>query len=304
MKRVFLAVLITAAAVILVQAGENGRRGVSITTNDDSMSDDCSQHLQVHQNDFKSLVRGEETRALPNQPLTIHAEHNGGIQLSTWDKPEFSIKLCKQVASDDDAQGRKVLDQTTLAIDGSTVSVKAPENQNDYSMGTLLLVRAPRDATLDMDVHNGGISVRRFTGTAKAEAQNGGISLKQSTGKLTVHAQNGGITIQDCGGDVDARVENGGLSLKLPERWDGKGLEAHTQNGGLVVDVPRNLASGLEVSGSEHVSIICKGDICDNGQRTWDNSHRIFHFGSGSTQIRATTVNGGIVIRDRSKDTI
>src|SRR5437016_1019675 len=220
MKRVFLAVLIAAAAVILVQAGENGRRDVSITNNDDSTSDDCSQHLQVHQSDFKSLVR------------------------------------------------------------------------------------ASRDATVDMDVHNGGISVRRFTGTAKAEARNGGISLKQSTGKLTVHAQNGGITIQDCGGDVDARVENGGLSLKLPERWEGKGLEAHTQNGGLVVDVPRNLASGLEVSGSEHVSIICKGDICDNGQRTWDNSQRIFHFGSGSTQIRATTVNGGIVIRDRSKDTI
>jgi hypothetical protein len=96
------------------------------------------------------------------------------------------------------------------------------------------------------------------------------------------------------------------LSITLPRQWDGKGLEAHAQNGGLVIRVPRNFSSGLEVSASKHVSITCKGDACDQGQRTRDNDHRMFRLGSGAPQVHATTVNGGIVIeeRERTKEAI
>lgn len=281
-------------------------KGVSVRTNDDSLSDDCSAHLQVYGREYQSVVRDEESRSLPNRPLNLFAEQNGGIHISTWDRPDFSVKLCKQVASDSDDQGRKILAQTRLSVNGDTVSVDAPHRDDDYNLSTLLLVKAPRDAQVSMKVENGGISVRRFTGTAEARATNGGISLKESQGKLNVRAENGGISIKDCGGDVTAEVENGGLSISLADHWDGKGLEAHTENGGLVINIPRNFSSGLEISGSEHVSIICKGDACENGQRTWDNGHRMFRLGSGNPQIKATTVNGGIVIenRDHSQDSI
>jgi len=258
----------------------------------------------MYDRQYQSVVRDEESQSLPNRPLNLYAEQNGGIHISTWDRPDFSVKLCKQVASDSDDQGRKILAQIGLSINGDTVSVNAPDSYDDYSLGTLLLVKAPRDAQVSMKVQNGGISVRRFTGTAEARATNGGISLKESSGKLNVRAENGGISIKDCGGEVTAEVENGGLSLSLPEHWEGKGLDAHTENGGLVVNIPRNFSSGLEISGSEHVSIICRGDACENGQRTWDNGHRMFRLGGGSPQIRATTVNGGIVIQnsERSRD--
>lgn len=270
-----------------------------VSSNDDSISDDCSEHLQSHNRHFEAVERGAESRTLPNQPLDIRAERNGGIQISTWDKPEFMVKLCKQVASNSDAEAKRLLAETTLTVNGGTVSVKAPESEGEYNVNTLLLVRAPRDAQVSMKVENGGISVRRFTGTADAKAVNGGIALKQSSGKLTAHADNGGVSIQDCGGEVTAEVQNGGVSITLPEQWQGKGLEAHTANGGLVIKVPKGFNSGLEISASEYVSIVCKGDVCDNAQRTWDNGHRMFRLGSGSPQIRATTVNGGIVIKDR-----
>jgi len=287
--------------IALARAGEyrNGS-GSTVTMNDDAASDDCRDHLRVGNDDYRTNVRDEEIKTIPNQPLTITAEHNGGIQVTTWDKPEVSLKLCKQIATDDENEGRKLLAETRLEINGSKISVHAPE-ENHHSLGTLLLIKAPRNADLNLNVRNGGVSLTNFTGTAEAHAENGGISFKRSNGKLTAEAENGGISIKDCGGDVSAKVENGGLSIALPERWEGKGLEAHARNGGLVVSVPKTFSGGLEVVASEHTSIICKGDACNAGERTWDSGHKLFRMGGANPQVRATTENGGIVIQDRSQ---
>jgi DUF4097 and DUF4098 domain-containing protein YvlB len=301
MRRAILGFLVLGLGLVFMQARVHRSGGVSLATNSDSLSDDCSEHLQGRSGEFPAVVKGEEIRALPNQPLNIHAEHNGGIQVTTWDKAEVSVKLCKQVAASDENEGRKILDETKLAIDGPTISVSVPENRGHYNLSTLLLVKAPRDASVKLKVHNGGASLYRFSGTAEAQTQNGGISLNQSTGKLTVEAQNGGVSIKDCGGDVNATVTNGGLSITLPERWEGKGLEAHTQNGGLVIALPRNFESGLEIASSEHVSIVCRGDACEHAQQTWEGGHRMFRLGSSNPQIRATTQNGGVVIKDREQ---
>jgi DUF4097 and DUF4098 domain-containing protein YvlB len=253
----------------------------------------------MYSDDYDARVRGEEVRTVPNQPLTITAEHNGGIQVSNWDKPEISLKLCKQVAAEDEAAARQALNEVKLEISGNNVTIRGPE-PGAHSIGTVLLVRAPKGATLDLSVHNGGISVRKFQGTVKAHARNGGIAFTKSTGTLTAEARNGGVSIKDCSGDVNADVQNGGLSISLPERWEGKGLEAHTQNGGLVVAVPKNLDTGVEIAGSEHVSIVCKDDVCNNAQRTWDNEGRkLLRFGSGNALVHATTVNGGVVVEAR-----
>src|SRR5436305_1694555 len=286
-------------ALALAQEHHN-RSSSTVTMNDDAASDDCREHLRVGDNDYRANVRDEEIKTIPNQPLTITAEHNGGIQVTTWDKPEFSLKLCKQIAADDESEGRRLLADTHLEINGSKISIHAPE-EDHHSLGTLLLVKAPRNADLNLNVRNGGVSLTNFTGTAEAHAENGGISFRRSTGKLTAEAENGGISIKDCGGDVSAKVENGGLSLALADRWEGKGLEAHARNGGLVVSLPKTFNGGLEVVASEHTSIICKDNACDAGERTWDSGHKLFRMGGANPQVRATTENGGIVIQDRSQ---
>jgi len=298
MRKLIVLGLMLPLCVVLAGAGEH--HSSTVTMNDDSASDDCRDHLRVNNDEYRSSVRDEETKTLPNQPLTITAEQNGGIQVTTWDKPEFSFKLCKQIAVDDENEGRRLLADTRLEINGSKISIHAPE-ENHHSLGTVLLVKAPRNVDLNLSVHNGGVSLTNFAGTAEAHAENGGISFRRSTGKLTAEAQNGGISIKDCGGDVTAKVENGGLSLALADRWEGKGLEAHARNGGLVVSVPKTFAGGLEVVASEHTSIICKDNACDAGERTWDSGHKLFRMGGTNPQVRATTENGGIVIEDRSR---
>ncbi|HKW76150.1 MAG TPA: hypothetical protein VJN64_11545 [Terriglobales bacterium] len=274
----------------------------SFSVSDDAVSDDCAQHLHMG-DDYRAAVRGEENRDLPNQALTITAAHNGGIQVTNWDKPQIAVKLCKEVLAGDEAAARRALGAITMEIGSGRIEVRTPESDDDdISVGTLLLVKAPKGAQLDMSAYNGGIALTSFTGNAKARTENGGIALKRSSGTLNVEAQNGGISIRDCGGEVNANVQNGGLSISLPERWDGKGLEAHTQNGGLVIAVPQNIATGVEVAGSEHTSIICKDNVCQNAQRTWDDDgRRILRFGSGASQVHATTVNGGIIVKRREQ---
>jgi putative adhesin len=297
MKRAVPGLLLLLLVAVIAQA-QSHKRGVSISTNDDTLSDDCSEHLRVNGSEFQNVVRDEETRSIPNQPLTVHAEQNGGIQVTTWDKPEFSVKLCKQVATDDNNEASRVLGETKLNINGGTVTVNAPHSEGNFSLGTLVMIKAPRDANVNLSVQNGGVSLSRFSGTAEAHAMNGGISLKQATGKLNVNAQNGGVSIKDCGGDITAVVENGGLSIHLPQHWEGKGLDARTENGGLMITVPANFSSGLEVSSSRDVSVVCRASACDNGQRTWENGQRMFRIGNAPVQIRATTVHGGIVIKE------
>ena len=302
MKKLIAVSLALPMFLVLAHAGERHSHGGStVTMNDDSASDDCREHLRVGNNEYRANVRDEETKTIPNQPLTITAEENGGIQVTTWDNPEISLKLCKQVATADESQGRKLLAETHLEINGSKISIHAPK-EDDYSLGTLLLVKAPKNANLNLSVHNGGVSLTSFTGTAEAHAENGGISFRRSSGKLTAEAENGGISIKDCGGDVNAKVENGGLSIALPEHWEGKGLEAHARNGGLVVSVPKTFNGGLEVVASDYTSIICKDDVCNAGQRTWENGHKLFRMGGTNPQVRATTENGGIVIKGRGQE--
>lgn len=305
MKSLILGSVILVMGFALAVSGATGKRAVMVSSSNDSLSDDCSDHLQhEYGRHYQSVVRGEEARSLPNQRLDIQAEQNGGIHISTWDKPDFSLKLCKVVASDSDERSRRILAETKLVVEGGRVTVSSGGRDDDYNLSTLLLVKAPRNAQVSMEVENGGIAIRHFSGTAEARAMNGGIALGDSNGKLTVRAQNGGVSIKDCGGEVKAEVENGGLSIILPERWDGKGLEAHAENGGLMIGVPRNFSSSLEVTASNYVSIVCKGEACDKGQRTWDNNHRILRLGNGEPQIRASTVNGGIVIENRDRGSI
>src|SRR5882724_12029453 len=283
MKKLIVLGLALPLCMVLARAGDHRSwSGSTVTMNDDSSSDDCRDHLRVSNDDYRANVRDEEVKTIANQPLTIKAEQNGGIQVTTWDKPEVSLELCKQIATDNESEGRRLLAETRLEINGSHISVHTPEDDHHF-LGTLLLVKAPKNANLNLSVRNGGVSLTGFVGTAEAHAQNGGISFRRSSGKLT------------------AEAENGGLSLTLPEHWEGKGLEAHARNGGLVVSVPKTFSGGLEVVASEHTSIICKDDVCNAGERTWDGGHKLFRMGGANPQVRATTENGGIVIEDRSR---
>ena len=314
LKQLFVLTVLCAAVITIASAHDSGKghkhhwgRGVNISMHDNEDSNSCEDQIEVSSDDLPSIVRSEEERTLPNQPLRVSASQNGGIQVRNWDKIEIGIKVCKVAIASNDAIAKSILDSIKLVADGNTISIDGPMKYNsDHdktpAWTTLIMIFAPKGATLDLSAHNGGISLRNVDVNATARTMNGGIALNKTSGKMNLEAQNGGISLKDCGGDVTVEVQNGGVSIQLAQDWVGRGLDARTRNGGVVVEVPRDLRTSLEVTSEGHSSIICKSDACSGAQKTWDNDVRVLRFGSGGTSvIHASTVNGGIVIKPRGQ---
>ena len=305
MKKIFvlpLAILILSPLAFAA----DGKHYTNITSNN-SDSDDCQDHLKMYSDDKPAQARSEETITLANHPLRVTASRNGGISVKNWDKQEFQVKICRVAAAMTESEAQQVLVKIRLNSQNGAVSVDGPDansddyNNHDYSWSAVLIIRAPVGSTMDLNSQNGGISLNRVSANVTAHSQNGGITLRETTGKMDVEARNGGISIKDCGGNVKATVQNGGLSIELGESWKGEGLDAKTHNGGLVVSLPKNFQSSLEVASSGHSGMICQSEACDGGQRTWDDNGRIFKIGNSAPVIHASTVNGGIVIKSRDR---
>src|SRR5260370_37140377 len=105
MKKLIVVLIVFPFAVWIAQATDHKSAGESnLTTNGDASSHDCADRLHMYNDDFRSYVRDEESQRVPNQPLTITAEHNGGVEVSTWEQPEISIKLGTNVGANDEAE--------------------------------------------------------------------------------------------------------------------------------------------------------------------------------------------------------
>jgi hypothetical protein len=292
-------------------AQEQHRHSTSFTMSD-SENESCENQIRMFSDDRPHTVYAEETKSLPNQPLTATASRNGGISVRNWDKPEFAIKICKAAAGKSESEAQQLLSQISLNTQGGVVTVSGPEDENrGYDndgpvWSASLVIFAPVGSTMDLTAHNGGISLVRVNANVTGHTQNGGISLTQSSGKAVVEARNGGISIKDCSGEVKATVQNGGISIKLSDDWQGAGLVASTHNGGVNVEIPKHFKSSLEIASTGHGSISCQSDACDSMQRTWNDDEHILRIGNSPAVVRATTVNGGIVVRDRtaSRDTL
>jgi len=288
------------------RAQETHRHGFNSLNINQSDSDSCDGQIHMSSDEHPYSVYAEDTKTLPNQPLTVTASRNGGIRVRNWDKPEFAIKVCKAATGDSDAQAQQLLSQISLNAVNGVVTINGPgqDNSGDYdgpSWAASLIILAPVGATMDLSAHNGGISLVKVNANVTGHTVNGGISLSQTSGKADLEARNGGVSIKDCNGDVKATVQNGGISIKLGGDWQGGSLVASTHNGGVIVEVPKDFHSSLEIASTGHGSIRCESTACDSMQRTWnDRDDRILHLGGSPAVVRATTVNGGIVVRDRS----
>src|SRR4051812_17295971 len=251
-----------------------------------SDSDSCEGQIRMSSDDHPYSAYGEENKTLPNQPLTITASKNGGIRVRNWDKNEFAIKVCKAATGDSDAAAQQLLSQITLSAVNGVVTINGPgrDTSGDYDDGPSwagsLIIFAPVGSTMDLNAHNGGISLLHVNANVTGHTVNGGISLSQTSGKADLEAHNGGVSIKDCSGDVKATVQNGGISIKLAGDWQGGSLVASTHNGGVIVEVPKDFHSSLEIASTGHGSIRCESSACDSMQRTWnDRDDRILRIG-------------------------
>jgi hypothetical protein len=256
--------------------------GASVLQAQSNRDDSDAEWLERCRNDGNSRytdsdrARACEVRNVPvklsGRSISIDGQQNGGIRVFGWNGDSVKVTARIQVQARTDAVAKGLLPQIRVESTGSSVRASGPsmDRYDDESWAVSFVVFVPRRFDLDLEAHNGGLSVESVNG------------------RLELATTNGSLALRDVGGDVHARTQNGA-------RWDGSGLNAETHNGSVRLAVPETYAAQIEtgtVNGriNTEIPITVSGNI----------SRRMsFAIGGGGPPIRATTTNGSVTITRR-----
>jgi hypothetical protein len=303
MRKAYLPVRLISAAALMTLAvlPAHARRhsdGWSTNTNGEIRT--CSD-LDITNGD-NEVARGEEkyTVAKSNAALRVNPGGTGGIVVRGSDRADFQVTVCKAASGSDEASARAALGQVSARAANNEIRGEGPSDR----WLIYLLIEAPRDASLNLETHNGPLSVRDFAGSVTAHTENGPIALKNISGEANVSVENGPVSFSGSGGNTRIRAENGPLSINLDgDRWQGQGLDASTVNGPVSVSLSENYGSGVEVAMSGHSPVRCSARQCEqSGSRTWDDEHRNISIGGSPVVVHVATVNGPVSVKNGGGD--
>lgn len=284
MKQILSTVALCALLVPAVQARTRNR---SITTDSDEVVTSCNQ-IRVRF-DSGTGYRAEESLPVANvRSLKVSAARNGGVYVSG--SRGYSVRACKA------AEVESTLSSVRAGVSGNEVTADGPGEDNWV---VFFIVTVPRGGTLDVDSHNGPITLRSVDATIAARAINGPIAARDTSGILDLHTTNGPISLSGGSGTVKLEAQNGPVSVTIDgATWNGS-LDARTENGPLTVKLPRNFVSGTLIE-AHRGPVSCHADVCRDMRRNVsdDDEPRRIEFGSGLTVIHMSTMNGPVSVRE------
>lgn len=299
MRRSILAVL--ALTLTATLAFGHGKHGNTLSINSDfDQARDCSA-LKITSDGERIPVTTEDVNVAGMTSLRVQTLGNGGgvHVFGTNRASGYSVRVCKAALAGGGAN------EVRVSVRGNEIVTEGPDTGRWVAY---YIIEAPRNADLTLEAANGPISLDGVNGRINARATNGPISVKRSSGDIDVTTQNGPIDLTGGSGDVKATVQNGPLTVRLDgTSWNGN-LEASTQNGPLTLKLPRNFRSGVLVESRGHGPVNCRAEGCYEQQRAnarsnknddddW-NQDRRFEFGSGPANVKLSTVNGPLSIKD------
>jgi len=271
---------------------------ITISSDDDEIKS-CDD-ITVRFDDEKAVRETQELPVGDLRSLKVVSEDHGGIRVFGWEKPSYAVTACKAAAMTSDLRDIRV------NLSGNEVTSSGPSSQK---WCVFFIVHAPRNAVLELDTHNGPISVHDVGGTIVARAVNGPVSVKDANGTISVNTTNGPIAYSGGSGTVKLAAVNGPLSVRLTgAKWEGS-LDGRTENGPLALKLPRDFGSGVMVTSEGHGPISCRSDLCRTAQRAMRDAEdddeeyghrgpRTMTFGHGANNVTLTTVNGPIAVKD------
>ena len=218
----------------------------------------------------------EQTMGAPRGTIHIDPATNGGVSVKGWTRPDVLVRAKIQTAAPTDAEAKSMISQIRFASGAGDLKAEGPALNNDHNWSVSYEVFVPQQSDVE------------------AKAHNGGIRIQDVKGHIEFHAVNGGVHLARLGGDVSGRTTNGGLTVELAgDRWDGKGMDVGTTNGGVKMAMPAGYSAHVEtstVNGGIHTDfpLTVQGKIDKNLS---------FNVGAGGPTIRVTTTNGGVKIQ-------
>jgi len=266
----------------------------TVTVTEDETAASCSDlHFQFDRHD--AVMQSEErTISKAEAPiLRVAAESNGGIQVRGWESDSYSVTLCKAAENDGDAQS--TLSQIHLSFQGGELGITGPASHRHWSAH--LLIRAPKAAALDVQMHNGPLGLYEVDGQLKIRSQNGPVTVSGCSGELDLTSQNGPLTLENNSGKQSVHTHNGPVTLSLSgDSWNGGGLQAEAMNGPITLQIPSGYRSGVVLESSGRGPFECRATVCSEGRKTWDEDHKRIEFGSGPTMVHVSTQNGPVSV--------
>lgn len=246
---------------------DNSRNSLACRDQDNYGNDSRAQHCEVK----------EQTIAATGT-INVDGSQNGGISVKGWERNEILVRYRIQTQAATQAEADNLASQIRVTTAGGQIRAEGPEQSRNTNWNVGYEIFVPRQTDLSLQTHNGGIGISDVRGRISFEALNGGVSLHR------------------VGGNVTGETVNGGLAVELTgSNWDGEGLNVKTTNGGLAVTVPDNYSAHLE-TGTVNGHLAVSPSIAEVTRETKRLS---LNLGSGGTNLRIYTTNGGVSIKRR-----
>ena len=261
------AALCLAASAAFAQS-DNSRYSLRCRDQDNYDNDRRARHCEVK----------EQTLAPTGGTVNVDGMQNGGISVKGWERNEILVRYRIQTQASTQAEADNMASQIRVSTAGGQIRADGPGQGDHASWSVSYEMFVPRQSDLSLQTHNGGISISGVHGRINFEAQNGGVALK------------------NLGGHVTGETVNGGLAVELTGRnWEGEGINVKTTNGGLALSIPDDYSAHLE-TGTVNGGFVVSPSIAEVKRGTKELS---LNLGSGGTNLRIYTTNGGVSIKRR-----
>ena len=232
----------------------------------DSSDGDRARACEIREQTFPGLGR-----------LTVDGGQNGGATVKGWLRNDVLVRSKVEAWADNDSQAHSLLGQIQVQAAGGQVSANGPSKGDDGGWSVSYEIFVPQTTDLNLKAHNGGISISDVRGHIEFDTVNGGVHLKRVAGDVSGNTKNGGLTV-DLGGttwegrQLEAQTQNGGVTISIPESYSAH-VMAETVNGGMTTDFPITLQGNIKT-------------------RQLD-----LNVGSGGPLIHISTHNGGVHVK-------
>ncbi len=290
-SRGFQALSLAAALLLGPAVARAGHHGVNVSIDDGENAVRCDDIRVEIGNRPAARAESRTVVAIPagGKALDVRAARNSGVRVYGADRADFEVLLCKAAP----AGGN--LDAIALTHDAGALSVQGPE---DETWVGYLLIAAPRGAAVSLHSENGPLSLAGLQGRVQASSQNGPVSLDSCTGEVDVQAQNGPIHVRGDEGRLHVRTQNGPIGVSLSAAgWKSGMLDASAVNGPVSLAVPAGYRSGTVVESLGHSPVQCRGEVCADARRTWNDDGKRIEIGDAPVVVRLSTRNGPVTVK-------
>src|SRR5260370_1355093 len=153
----FAAAVLCTASLLPAQTRSAKNRNLSV--NFDGNAQHCSDLKVTSKDGEVAQVNEAFTLSKAEAPiLEMSGIERGVFHVRGWDRAEYSIEACKIAAADNRGAAEQVVRAISVNRSAGRFSSTGPTN-SDAHWEIYFIVRAPKDATLDLATKNGPISV-------------------------------------------------------------------------------------------------------------------------------------------------